>query len=238
MPSTKPPSFTLPASWSSHLAAELDKPYFQSLCSFLAQCRQQGKTIYPPAPLIFNAFEHCGFEQVKAVILGQDPYHGPGQAHGLSFSVPQGMPVPPSLKNIYKELQQDLSVPVVAHGCLDSWAEQGVLLLNSVLTVEQGLPGSHQNRGWQDFTDKVISTLSDQRSGLVFFLWGAYAHKKSALIDESKHLILRAAHPSPLSAYRGFLGCGHFSQANNYMLAQGVEPVSWQLAEQQATLGF
>ncbi|WP_019529943.1 uracil-DNA glycosylase [Dasania marina] len=229
---------SLPASWSSPLAAELKSAYFKTLCAFLAEQQQLGKTLYPPSPLIFNAFEHCAFDKVQAVILGQDPYHGPGQAHGLSFSVPAGVAVPPSLKNIYKELYQDLQIPIAKHGCLNDWAQQGVLLLNSVLTVEQGLPGSHQNRGWETFTDKVISTLSTERSGVVFFLWGAYAHKKAALIDPTKHLILQAAHPSPLSAYRGFFGCGHFSQANRYMLAQGREPVQWQLNEAQASLAF
>jgi uracil-DNA glycosylase len=199
------------------------------LAAFLRSEKSRGKTIYPPGALIFNAFRHAPFEAVKVVILGQDPYHGPGQAHGLSFSVPDGVPPPPSLQNIYKELERDLGTPRPSTGNLTPWAEQGVLLLNAVLTVEQAKPGSHQNRGWEEFTDAAIASLAEDRDGLVFLLWGAYAQAKGRVIDNRRHCVLRAPHPSPLSAHRGFLGCGHFSAANRYLQGRGVKPIDWRL---------
>jgi uracil-DNA glycosylase len=201
----------------------------QELAAFLRSEKSRGKTIYPPGALIFNAFRHAPFEAVKVVVLGQDPYHGPGQAHGLSFSVPDGVPPPPSLQNIYKELERDLGIPRPSTGNLTPWAEQGVLLLNAVLTVEQAKPGSHQNRGWEEFTDAAIASLAEDRDGLVFLLWGAYAQAKGRVIDNRRHCVLRAPHPSPLSAHRGFLGCGHFSAANRYLQGRGVKPINWRL---------
>jgi uracil-DNA glycosylase len=183
--------------------------------------------LYPEPDHWFRAFELTPFDQVRVVILGQDPYHGEGQAHGLCFSVPPGLAVPPSLRNIYKELESDLSIAPAAHGCLVSWAQQGVLLLNSVLTVEQACAGSHQDRGWERFTDQAIRCLSEQREGLVFLLWGAYAQKKGRLIDASRHLVLSASHPSPLSAYRGFFGCRHFSQTNAYLSQRAEKEIQW-----------
>lgn len=199
----------------------------QQLKQFLIQEKSSGKKIFPPSKLIFNAFNSTPLDKVKVVIIGQDPYHGPDQAHGLCFSVQAGVAIPPSLQNIFKEQQRDLGLPLPSHGCLQSWAEQGVLLLNATLTVEQERAGSHQGRGWETFTDKVIQLVSRETSSVVFLLWGSYAQKKSALIDASKHLILKAPHPSPLSAYRGFIGCGHFSAANKYLKEQGRSPVVW-----------
>lgn len=219
----------LTGSWLDRLGGRLETEKMQELAAFLRSEKTRGKTIYPPGALIFNAFKHAPFEAVKVVILGQDPYHGPGQAHGLSFSVPDGVPPPPSLQNIYKELERDLGLPRPTTGNLTPWAEQGVLLLNAVLTVEQAKPGSHQNRGWEEFTDAAIASLAEDRDGLVFLLWGAYAQAKGRVIDNRRHCVLRAPHPSPLSAHRGFLGCGHFSAANRYLQGRGMKPIDWRL---------
>lgn len=201
-----------------------------ALRDFLLQEKQQNKVIYPPSSLIFNALNTTPLNQVKVVIIGQDPYHGPNQAHGLSFSVQRGVALPPSLRNIFHELHTDLGVPIPKHGDLTHWAEQGVLLLNSVLTVEAGQPTSHQKQGWEDFTDHVIDVLNQQREHIVFILWGAYAQRKGQRIDPNKHLILKAAHPSPLAANRGgFFGCKVFSKSNNYLKQNGIEPIDWQL---------
>ncbi len=215
--------------WYEPLAAEFQAPYFAELRRFLVAEREQ-HTIYPPARSIFNAFHSTPFEQVRVVILGQDPYHGPGQAHGLSFSVPPGIPPPPSLANIFTELNRDLGIPRPAHGDLTSWAQQGVLLLNATLTVRAAEAGSHQGKGWERFTDAAIGALSDQHHGLIFLLWGRFAQQKANLIDADKHYILQAPHPSPLSAHRGFIGCGHFSRANELLEAQGKQPINWALA--------
>ena len=196
--------------WKEVLMEEFQSPYFSALKEFLVEEKKQ-YTIYPPGKLIFSAFQHTPFDRVKVVILGQDPYHGKGQAHGLCFSVPQGIPQPPSLVNIFKELHSDLEVPIPSHGNLESWAEQGVLLINATLTVRDGQAGSHQKRGWETFTNKVIEKVSELKTGVVFLLWGRYAQAKESLVDGSKHLVLKAAHPSPLSAYNGFFGCRHFS---------------------------
>ncbi|GAB3647885.1 uracil-DNA glycosylase [Echinicola sediminis] len=212
--------------WKEKLADEFEKPYFTSLVDFVKKEYQQ-KQIFPKGSDIFNAFERCPFDKVKVVILGQDPYHGPGQAHGLSFSVQEGIAFPPSLLNIFKELKNDLDVPMPSNGNLERWAEQGVLLLNATLTVEGGKAGSHQNKGWEEFTDAVIRKLAEENEGLVFMLWGAYAKKKAAFISEKKHLKLHAPHPSPLSAHRGFLGCGHFSKTNAYLKDKGKKEISW-----------
>ncbi len=220
---------TLPASWQPALGRELTQPYMQSLLAFLQQEEAQGKTIFPPAPLIFNAFKHTPFEKVRVVIIGQDPYHGPGQAHGLSFSVPSGTALPPSLRNIFKELASDLDLPMPGSGDLTPWANQGVLLLNAILTVEMAQAGAHQNRGWELFTDAAIAALNTEKTGLVFVLWGSYAQKKGALIDPSRHLILQSAHPSPLSAHRGFFGSRPFSAINAHLLRQGQTPIEWAL---------
>ncbi len=214
-------------SWRALLQDEVAQPYMQQLRQFLLAEKQAGKQIYPPGPLIFNALNSTPLPQVKVVILGQDPYHQPGQAHGLSFSVPKGVAVPPSLQNIYKELQRDLGMPIPNHGYLQAWAEQGVLLLNTSLTVERGQAGSHANAGWQRFTDKVIEIVNQHQQGVVFLLWGAHAQSKARLIDETRHLILRSPHPSPLSAHRGFIGNGHFSACNHYLTAQGKTPINW-----------
>jgi len=216
-------------SWQKYLQAELEQPYMAALSAFIEAEEQQGKVIYPDEKRRFTAFKLTPFDQVKVVVLGQDPYHGPKQAHGLSFSVTQGVKVPPSLVNIFKELHSDLGVAMPTHGCLESWAKQGVLLLNSVLSVEQGQAASHQGKGWERFTDYVIAQLNQHREGLVFMLWGGYAQAKGAIIDSQKHLVLKSAHPSPLSAYRGFLGCRHFSQANTYLDRQGKTPIDWAL---------
>ena len=217
------------ASWKAALAGEFVQPYFQSLAQFLRQQKQAGKTIYPPGSQIFNAFDTTPFDQVKVVILGQDPYHNPGQAMGLSFSVPKGVRIPPSLRNIYKELSTDVGITIPNHGDLTPWAQQGVFLLNAMLTVERNKPASHQKIGWQNFTDAAIRTLSNQRANLVFLLWGAFAQRKSALIDSSKHLVLKSPHPSPFSADRGFFGCRHFSQANAYLQQHGLDAINWQV---------
>jgi uracil-DNA glycosylase len=220
---------TLDPQWQRQLGDELKKDYMLSLQEFLAAGQQQGAVIYPPQSQWFAALNSTAFDQVKVVILGQDPYHGSGQAHGLCFSVLPNVKVPPSLANIYKELKSDLGIEPPNHGCLTSWAEQGVLLLNATLTVEQGQAGSHQGKGWETFTDSIISKINDQRQGVIFMLWGSYAQKKASMIDAERHLVLQSVHPSPLSAYRGFFGCGHFSQANHYLRSQELEPIDWQL---------
>ena len=220
----------LDESWKYNLAEFLLSPQMDALRCFLLQEKQQNKVIYPPSSLIFNALNTTPLNQVKVVIIGQDPYHGPNQAHGLSFSVQRGVALPPSLRNIFHELHTDLGVPIPRHGDLTHWAEQGVLLLNSVLTVEAGQPTSHQKQGWEDFTDHVIDVLNQQREHIVFILWGAYAQRKGQRIDPNKHLILKAAHPSPLAANRGgFFGCKVFSKSNNYLKQNGIEPIDWQL---------
>lgn len=217
----------LDGDWQRYLGEELDRPYMSELRSFLVAQQTQRKVVLPPFDSIFNAFNAAPLDNVKVVILGQDPYHGLGQAHGLSFSVPKGVAVPPSLRNIFKEVSQDLGLPTPSHGCLQSWAQQGVLLLNSVLTVESGVAGAHRKQGWEVFTDRAIEILSRESEGVVFMLWGSYAHQKERLIDTSKHLVLKTVHPSPLSAYRGFLGCGHFSQANQYLISHGRGSIDW-----------
>lgn len=214
------------ASWKAQLADEFEKPYFGELIRFVRQ-EYDTQKVFPPGKLIFNAFDHCPFDQVKVVILGQDPYHGPGQAHGLCFSVPDGVPFPPSLQNIFAEIEKDLGVPVPASGNLERWASQGVFLLNATLTVRAHQAGSHQNKGWETFTDRVIHLLAEQCDHLVFMLWGSYAQQKGKFIDTSRHLVLQSVHPSPLSAYRGFFGNHHFSQANSYLAAHGKDPVNW-----------
>ncbi len=220
----------LDAGWKYGLSEFLLSPKMDELKDFLVQEIKAEKVVYPPNALIFNALNTTPLANVKVVILGQDPYHGPNQAHGLSFSVQKGVPLPPSLRNIYHELQSDLGVTVPKHGDLTRWAEQGVLLLNSVLTVEAGQPTSHQKRGWEDFTDHVIDVLNEQREHVVFILWGAYAQRKGQRIDQNKHLVLKAAHPSPLASNRGgFFGCKVFSKSNNYLKQHGIEPIDWQL---------
>jgi uracil-DNA glycosylase len=212
--------------WKSKLAGEFDKEYFLKLAEFVKE--EYGKnTVYPPGGLIFNAFNLCPFQDVKAVIIGQDPYHGPGQAHGLCFSVREGIDFPPSLINIFKEIESDLGVHKVMSGNLERWAAQGVLLLNATLTVRAHQAGSHQKKGWEEFTDRVITILSGEKKNVVFFLWGAYAQKKGEAIDRSKHLVLESVHPSPLSASRGFFGNSHFSKCNNYLIENGIEPIDW-----------
>ena len=218
-----------PPTWKDVLANERSADYFTDLLRFIASERARGKTIYPPNQDIFNALAWTEFSAVKVVILGQDPYHGPNQAHGLCFSVKPPTPPPPSLQNIYKELNSDLGLQVPTHGCLENWARAGVLLLNTVLTVERGLPQSHVGRGWERFTDSVIRNLNQQRHGLVFLLWGSPAQKKAVMIDQSKHHVLTAPHPSPLSAHRGFFGSRHFSKTNQLLEAQGFKPINWAL---------
>jgi uracil-DNA glycosylase len=215
--------------WKAVLGEEFDKPYMQTLGEFLRSEKAAGKEIFPPGGLIFNALNSTPLERVKVVIIGQDPYHGPGQAHGLCFSVQPRVPVPPSLQNIFKELKRDLNIDPPNHGCLQHWAEQGVLLLNTSLTVEQGKAGSHASAGWQPFTDKVIEVVSRERPHLVFLLWGAHAQSKERLIDPTKHLILRSPHPSPLSAHRGFIGNGHFGRTNKFLEQHGLSPIDWRL---------
>ena len=217
---------TINETWKKQLGAEFDKPYFASLVAFV-KSEYKNSTIYPPGKLIFNAFNLCPFDKVKVVILGQDPYHESGQAHGLCFSVMDNVPFPPSLQNIFTEIANDLHKPVPASGNLTRWAEQGALLLNATLTVRAHLAGSHQNKGWETFTDDVIKLLSDRKEHLVFILWGGYAKRKAALIDSSRHLVLTSAHPSPLSAYRGFFGNGHFSKTNEYLATHGMTPIDW-----------
>lgn len=216
-------------SWENVLSGEFNKPYQKKLKEFLVEQSHQEKIIYPPTNDIFNALNSSPLENVKVVILGQDPYHGPNQAHGLCFSVNKGVVVPPSLRNIYKELHEDVDFIIPSHGNLQSWANQGVLLLNSVLTVNQAQAGSHQGKGWEIFTDKIISELNKKHEHLVYMLWGAYAHKKGSNIDCAKNLVLKSVHPSPLSAYRGFLGCKHFSKCNSYLLANNKDPITWQI---------
>jgi uracil-DNA glycosylase len=213
-------------SWKEHLQTEFDKPYFKTLTDFVKEEYAHGP-VYPPGRLIFNAFDLCPFDKVKVVIIGQDPYHEPGQAHGLCFSVNEGVPFPPSLRNIFKEISDDLGKPVPANGDLTRWAQQGVLLLNATLTVRAGQAGSHQGRGWEEFTDAVIKELNASRDGLVFILWGSYAKKKGAVIDRSRHLVLSSAHPSPLSAYNGFFGNHHFSLTNKWLTDHGQTPIEW-----------
>ncbi|OJW77364.1 MAG: uracil-DNA glycosylase [Bacteroidetes bacterium 46-16] len=217
------------ASWKAELKEEFSKPYFEDIVNFLKAEKAAGKVIYPPGPYIFNAFNTTPFDDVKVVILGQDPYHGPGQAHGLSFSVPPGVAPPPSLVNIFKELHTDLQLPVPGHGYLEKWAKQGVLLLNAALTVEAHKPMSHSKIGWHHFTDDVIRILSRDREHIVFMLWGSFAKSKAELIDKTKHLILTAAHPSPLSAHNGFFGCRHFSKANFWLQRMGITQIDWSL---------
>jgi len=221
-------SIKIEESWKAALASEFEQPYFQALVQFIKQEKANGKTVYPPGSLIFNAFNSLPVDDLKVVILGQDPYIKPNQAMGLSFSVPQGVKTPPSLKNIYKEIHQDVGATIPSHGDLTAWVEQGVFLLNAALTVEAGKSGSHLKKGWGQFTDAVIRTISTQKSGIVFMLWGNFAKNKESLIDESKHLVLKAAHPSPLAG-GAFFGNKHFSKANAYLQAQGKDVIDWQI---------
>ncbi|MCR5037951.1 MAG: uracil-DNA glycosylase [Bacteroidales bacterium] len=225
MPVRKP---DIDESWYRVLQPQFDAPYFSDLKTFLVSEKRQ-YTVYPPGPLIFNAFNLTPFDKVKVVILGQDPYHGPMQAHGLSFSVPDGVPFPPSLNNIFKELHDDLGIVIPRSGNLEKWAREGVLLLNASLTVRAGQAASHSHHGWEQFTDAAIRALSEQREHIVFILWGNYAIAKQSLIDSNKHLILKSVHPSPLSASRGFFGCHHFSKANHYLKNNGITPIDWSL---------
>ena len=213
-------------SWRQVLQPEFDKPYFELLTDFVRHAYAT-RQCFPPAKHIFRAFDLCPFDKVRVVIIGQDPYHDVNQAHGLCFSVQEGVPAPPSLVNIYKELNRDLGKPIPTSGDLTHWAEQGVLLLNATLTVEAHKAGSHQGKGWEELTDAAIQALNNQRSNIVFMLWGSYAQRKGQFVDRRKHLVLTAVHPSPLSAYRGFIGCGHFSQANNYLQQHGLSPIAW-----------
>ncbi len=217
------------ASWKQVLHAEFNKSYFENIVAFLKTEKAQGKIIYPPGSLIFNAFFKTPFDKLKVVLLGQDPYHGKGQAMGLSFSVPKGVRPPPSLINIFKELHDDVGVPIATTGDLTPWAEQGVLLLNAALTVRAGEPNSHSKIGWHQFTDAVIKKISDEKTGIVFLLWGSFAHQKQELIDQTKHHVLKAAHPSPYSADKGFFGCRHFSKTNEFLVQQKQEPINWRL---------
>ena len=213
-------------SWKQVLQPEFDKPYFEMLTSFVRR-EYASKQCFPPGTLIFNAFNSCPFHNVRVVIIGQDPYHDVGQAHGLCFSVNEGIAIPPSLENIYKELNRDLGLPIPTSGNLQHWANQGVLMLNATLTVEAHHPGSHQNKGWEELTDAAIQALNTQRKHIVYMLWGSYAQRKGQFIDRRTNLVLTAPHPSPLSAYRGFIGCGHFSAANNYLVQHGEQPIHW-----------
>lgn len=230
---TSPKSGQLHPSWQAIIGEEFEKPYMQNLRAFLKQEKAAGKVIYPPSPLIFNAFNHTPFDKVRVVIIGQDPYHGEDkgrpQAHGLSFSVPSGVALPPSLQNIFKEIAADLNVKMSRNGDLTAWAEQGVLLLNATLTVEQAKAGSHQHKGWEQFTDAAISALNKHHEGLVFVLWGSYAQKKGSMIDSQRHLVLKSVHPSPLSAHRGFFGNHQFSSINHYLIKRGGLPIEWQV---------
>ena len=219
-------SVKIDESWKLRLSDEFEKPYFKSLTDFVRQ-EYSTRTIYPPAKLIFNAFDQCPFHQVKVVIVGQDPYHEPGQAHGLCFSVNDGVQIPPSLVNIYKEINNDLGLPIPKSGNLERWSGQGVLLLNATLTVRAHQAGSHQHKGWEEFTDSAIYHLANERENLVFILWGAYAQRKGESIDANRHLVLKSPHPSPLSAHRGFFGNKHFSRANAYLQANGISPINW-----------
>ena len=216
-------------SWKEVLKDEFNKDYFQHIVTFIKAEKATGKIIYPPGPMIFNAFFKTPFDDVRVIILGQDPYHNPGQAHGLSFSVPDGVTKPPSLINIFKELKSDIGIEIPASGNLEKWAGRGVFLLNSFLTVRKNEPGSHSKIGWQDFTDMVIQKLSSSKKGLVFLLWGKFAYDKQALIDETHHHVLKAAHPSPFSADKGFFGCRHFSQTNELLAKEGLPPIDWKL---------
>ena len=227
----------LEASWKQRLEPEFSQPYMLALREFLLQRRQAGAVIYPPGDRIFNALDSTPFDKVRVVILGQDPYHGPGQAHGLCFSVRLGVPTPPSLLNIFKEIHDDLGLAPPDHGYLQAWAQRGVLLLNAVLTVERGQAGAHQGKGWEQFTDQVVRLLNAERDGLVFMLWGSHALKKGAVLDRHRHLVLTAPHPSPLSAHRGFFGCRHFSKANAWLQEQGQSPVDWSLPPASALHG-
>jgi len=221
----------LEASWKAVLADQFELDYMHALRRFLAAAKQSRRVVYPPGDRIFAALDLCPLPQVRVVVIGQDPYHGPGQAHGLCFSVLPGTPQPPSLVNIFREINDDLGTPERrldgARGCLEPWARQGVLLLNAVLTVEQGHAGSHQNQGWERFTDRVVAILNEQREHLVFMLWGAYAQRKGAMVDRQRHCVLEAPHPSPLSAHRGFFGCRHFSRANAYLAQHDLAPIDW-----------
>lgn len=217
-------------SWKAALEGEFQKDYMKDLKAFLLREKQEGKTVFPPGNMIFNAFNHTPFQKVKAVILGQDPYHGQGQAHGLAFSVQKGVTVPPSLRSIYKELKNDIEgFTIPDHGELTKWADEGVLLLNATLTVRKGEPASHHNKGWEKFTDQAIIELSEKKKGIIFLLWGKNAQAKIPLIDANKHFILKAAHPSPYSAEHGFFGCRHFSKTNQLLKEQGLEPIDWQI---------
>lgn len=217
---------SIEASWQEKLQSEFDKPYFESLIQFVKQ-EYSSNTCYPPGNLIFNAFNLCPLDSVKVVLIGQDPYHEPGQAHGLCFSVNDGIPFPPSLRNIFQEIKTDIGADIPFSGNLSRWAKQGVLLLNATLTVRAHAAGSHQKKGWEEFTDAVIKTISSEKEHVVFILWGSYAQSKAQLIDSSRHFILRSAHPSPLSAYRGFFGNHHFSQCNNYLTQNNITPINW-----------
>ena len=219
----------LDPSWKAHIGDYLQREDIAALGAFLRQRKAQGLRIYPPGAQIFSAFDATPFDAVKVVILGQDPYHGAGQAHGLCFSVRPGVAVPPSLDNIFKEIQHDLGIARPDHGCLTPWAERGVLLLNAVLTVEDGRAGAHQGKGWEGFTDHVVDVLNREKEGLVFLLWGSYAQAKGKMIDTGRHRVLKAPHPSPLSAHRGFMGCGHFSATNEYLVRKGQTPIDWSL---------
>lgn len=221
----------LEQSWKEHLQPEFERDYMIALRQFLQQEKEQGKVIFPAGSEIFNALNSTPLSQVRVVILGQDPYHGPGQAHGLCFSVKPGVAIPPSLRNIYKEIAADIGFPPPKTGSLQSWAEQGVLLLNAVLTVESGKAASHQGRGWEQFTDRAVTLLNEKREHLVFILWGSYAQRKGQIIDRNRHLVLESPHPSPLSASRGFFGNHHFSRANEYLIAHGQAPVDWRVVE-------
>lgn len=220
-------------SWKAHLETEFEKSYFKQLEDFV-DIEYQDHEVYPPQEFIFKAFNTCSFEDIKVVILGQDPYHGPNQANGLAFSVNDEMKFPPSLRNIYKELQSDLNIPISSKGNLEDWAKQGVLLINATLTVRANKAGSHQKKGWEEFTDAAIKALSEKRDKLVFILWGSYAQKKGIQIDANKHYIIKSAHPSPLSAHRGFFGSKPFSQTNNYLTKQGLKPIDWELKHENA----
>lgn len=213
-------------SWKHRLAPEFSKPYFEKLANFV-RGEYKTKRIYPPGSRIFAAFDHCSFEDLKVVILGQDPYHGPGQANGLCFSVADGIRIPPSLINIFKEIESDIGIDIPKSGNLERWADQGVLLLNATLTVEARKAGSHQGKGWEEFTDAAIHTIAQEKENLVFMLWGSYAQRKGDFIDSNRHLLLKAPHPSPFSADRGFFGCRHFSKANAYLKKHGIEPIKW-----------
>lgn len=215
--------------WANFMKKEFEADYFSQISNFINTEKNKGKTIFPPRELIFNAFNITAFNNLKVVILGQDPYHNTGQAHGLSFSVPKNIKTPPSLQNIYKEINNDLGCNIPQHGCLLKWAEQGVLLLNAVLTVNAHEPASHKNAGWEIFTNNVIKHLSEQKTNIVFMLWGSFAQQKENLIDNSKHLVLKAAHPSPFSAHKGFLGCKHFSKTNTYLKQKGQNPIDWSI---------